>query len=75
MICAEEYLSTPKWRTRRTAALAWAGYRCQMYNQNGEKRQVHHRVYAHRGYERPKDSVVVCRAHQAQFHGVMHDAS
>jgi hypothetical protein len=70
-----EYLSTPEWRARRTAALAWAGYRCQLCNQNGEKLHVHHRVYTRRGEERPEDLVVLCGAHHAQFHGVMPDAS
>jgi 5-methylcytosine-specific restriction endonuclease McrA len=70
-----EYLSTPEWRARRTAALAWAGYRCQLCNENGAALHVHHRVYTRRGDERPEDLVVLCSAHHSQFHGGLPDAS
>jgi 5-methylcytosine-specific restriction endonuclease McrA len=69
-----EYLLTPEWRAKKAAALAWAGYRCQVCNQNGEELHVHHRVYTRRGCERVEDLVVLCGPHHAQFHGVMHDA-
>lgn len=70
-----EYLLTREWRARKAAALARAGYRCQVCNENGEELHVHHRVYTRRGCERPEDLVVLCRTHHALFHGVLPDAS
>jgi hypothetical protein len=71
----QEYLRTPEWRAKKAAALAWAGYRCQLCNAGGEELHVHHRVYTRRGCERLEDLIVLCGPHHAQFHGVMDDAS
>jgi hypothetical protein len=70
-----EYLLTPEWRATRAAALAWAGYRCQVCNQGDEELHVHHRIYTRRGCERPEDLVVLCRTHHALFHGIEREAS
>ena len=71
----QEYLRTPEWRATKAAALAWAGYRCQLCNCGDEELHVHHRVYTRRGRERLEDLIVLCGTHHRQVHGVMHDAS
>lgn len=72
----QEYLLTPEWKAKKAAALAWAGYRCQVCNENSEELHVHHRVYTRRGCERVEDLVVLCRSHHRQYHGGgMYDAS
>ena len=70
-----EYLLTREWRATKAAALAWAGYRCQVCNANDEELHVHHRVYTRRGCERPEDLVVLCRTHHELFHGIEQEAS
>jgi hypothetical protein len=70
-----EYLLTREWRATKAAALAWAGYRCQVCNTNDEELHVHHRVYTRRGCERPEDLIVLCRTHHALFHGIEREAS
>ena len=45
----QQYLLTPEWRAKKAAALAWAGYRCQVCNQGDEELHVHHRVYSRCG--------------------------
>jgi 5-methylcytosine-specific restriction endonuclease McrA len=70
-----EYLHTPEWRATKAAALAWAGYRCQLCNAGDQELHVHHRVYAKRGCERLEDLIVLCGPHHAQFHGVIPEVS
>ena len=70
-----EYLLSREWRATRAAALAWAGYRCQVCNGGDEQLDVYHRVYTRRGYERPEDLIVLCRTHHALFHGRLENAS
>ena len=55
----QQYLQTPEWFARRTAALRRAGYRCQLCNRTG-RLEVHHRTYERRGNESPEDLIVLC---------------
>ena len=58
-----EYLKSPKWKQIRDAAIARAGYRCQVCNRpNGQViLDVHHRTYERLGNENPDDLTVLCR--------------
>ncbi len=62
-----EYLQTPEWFAKRTAALRRASYRCQLCNRTG-RLEVHHRTYARRGHEAPEDLIVLCNACHGAFH-------
>lgn len=63
-----EYLKTEHWKQVRAMALANAGNRCQLCN-NDRSLQVHHRTYERVGHEDLKDLTVLCgRCHRA-FHG------
>jgi hypothetical protein len=65
----KEYLLTPEWQARRTAALERALYRCQVCNRGRCELHVHHRTYERRGAELPSDLIVLCARHHALFHG------
>ena len=62
-----EYLQTPEWFAKRTAALRRAGYRCQLCNRTG-RLEVHHRTYERRGNEAPEDLIVLCEGCHEVFH-------
>jgi 5-methylcytosine-specific restriction endonuclease McrA len=66
----EEYLETPHWKFIRKEALACAGHRCQVCNDNREL-SVHHRKYDRLGEERTiwePDVIVLCDACHKLFH-------
>ena len=63
-----EYLKTDHWKQMRNMALAQAGNRCQLCN-NEKGLQVHHRTYERVGHEDLKDMTVLCRRCHAAFHG------
>jgi hypothetical protein len=64
----DEYLLTPEWRDRRLAALARAGYRCQLCYSAGPL-DVHHRTYERRGEELDSDLIALCRDCHRDHHG------
>jgi Zn finger protein HypA/HybF involved in hydrogenase expression len=63
-----EYLQTPEWAERRRRAMKRAGFRCQVCNAYGVQLNVHHRTYEHRGDERDKDLITLCRTCHEIFH-------
>jgi hypothetical protein len=70
----KQYLLTPEWQARRTAALERALYRCQVCNHGNCELHVHHRTYERRGAELPSDLIVLCARHHALFHGKLDPA-
>lgn len=63
-----EYLKTEHWKQVRNMALAQAGNRCQLCN-NDRSLQVHHRTYERVGHEDLKDLTVLCGKCHRAFHG------
>lgn len=55
-----EYLQTPEWAQRRQMALHAAGFRCQLNARHWHDLEAHHRDYARRGAELPKDLTILC---------------
>lgn len=55
-----EYLQSPEWAAKRSKALRFANYRCQLCNGN-ETLTVHHRTYERRGHELMGDLIVLCK--------------
>lgn len=53
------HIASPEWRLIRKAALARAGYRCQLCNAS-HRLEVHHRTYVNLGHEHPEDLTVLC---------------
>jgi phosphoserine aminotransferase len=54
-----EYIQSPAWKRKATAAKKRAGNRCQVCN--GKKRlEAHHRTYDNLGHEKPEDITVLC---------------
>lgn len=62
-----EYLRSPMWKKRRTAAVKRAGNACQLCNSNG-KLHVHHRTYERVGNEKAADLIALCADCHAKFH-------
>jgi hypothetical protein len=62
-----DYLHTNHWQQIRLAALARAGYRCQLCN-SSNRLEVHHRTYARRGAEQDSDVIVLCERCHTRFH-------
>lgn len=65
-----EYLKSPEWWERRTAAVKRAAGRCQLCN-GASHLNVHHRTYERVGCERPEDLTVLCRQCHERFHGIV----
>lgn len=65
----EEYLRTPEWWAKRTAALRRAGYHCQRCPRI-DSLEVHHRTYERRSWEAPGDLIVLCRLCHEKHHGI-----
>lgn len=63
-----EYLQTPEWEEKRKAALARAGYHCQVCNAGNTPLHVHHRTYIRRGYELDQDLITLCADCHQLFH-------
>jgi hypothetical protein len=63
----EEYLRTPEWRARASAARERFGLRCSFCSSD-DRLEVHHRTYARRGWEREEDLLPLCRDCHAVFH-------
>ncbi len=63
-----EYLLTPQWWERRTAAIKSSHHKCQVCNAGGTGLDVHHRTYDRIGREDPSDLVVLCRGCHQIFH-------
>src|SRR5829696_7126637 len=55
-----EYRWQIEWQTRRTAALARAGYRCQVCVERDARLEVHHNTYDRYGDESAFELVVLC---------------
>jgi len=62
-----EYLQTPEWTKKRTKALRFAQFRCQLCNGN-ESLNVHHRTYERLGHELLSDLSVLCKDCHSIFH-------
>jgi hypothetical protein len=58
----QDYLRSPEWQNKRTWALKWADYRCQVCN-SPDRLEVHHRTYQNLGQELPGDLTVLCHKH------------
>ena len=71
----EEYRLTREWQTKRTQALARAGYRCQVCGCRDTRLDVHHNTYDHYGDESIYDLVVLCERCHGLFHERLQDAS
>jgi hypothetical protein len=54
-----EYIQSPAWKRKATAAKKRAGNRCQVCNGKG-RLDAHHRTYERLGHERPEDITVLC---------------
>lgn len=61
------YLRSAEWAQKRAAAIARAGYRCQVCNRPG-RLEVHHRDYSVLGRESEADLLVMCQECHALFH-------
>jgi 5-methylcytosine-specific restriction endonuclease McrA len=61
------YLHSPAWRTRRQAALARAGWRCEDCGHT-ERLHVHHLTYRRWGHEADDDLRVLCSPCHARRH-------
>lgn len=70
-----EYRLQPEWKTRRTATLARARYRCQVCRAGDVRLDVHHNTYERYGDESDFDLVALCGGCHGLFHGVVEDAS
>src|SRR5829696_8829041 len=70
-----EYRVQPEWQARRTAALARAGYRCQLCAEHDTRLDVHHNTYERYGDEAPADLIVLCAPCHELFHRIAKDAS
>lgn len=82
MVKYEEYLRSPEWRERRTAAIKRAGGKCEDCREEHRTRgtisghmvwpakEVHHLNYERLGNERPEDLVALCERHHLTRHGV-----
>jgi hypothetical protein len=66
----KEYILSPEWKARATAAKVKAGWRCQLCNEEGDERTLHahHRTYKNIGHEDPTDITVLCSDCHAKFH-------
>lgn len=62
------YLKSEQWQTRRRAAVARAGYKCQLCGCK-DRLDVHHNDYERLGCEFPEDLVALCRPCHEKFHG------
>ncbi len=62
------YLTSRHWKKKREDALAKADHACQLCNTQQATLDVHHRTYDRRGWERPEDLIVLCRACHSKFH-------
>lgn len=62
-----EYLQSAEWSERRDAAIAAAGYRCQVCN-TPDRLHVHHRTYERLSDEEPGDLTVLCEGCHEAFH-------
>ena len=66
----KEYLQSPEWRARATAAKTMAGWRCQVCNKPGDYSTLnaHHRTYERVRNELPEDLIVLCGDCHEVFH-------
>lgn len=62
------YLHTPHWQRVRLAALARAGYRCEICGVQ-KPLDVHHIFYGNLWHEHPKDLQAICRECHNFIHG------
>lgn len=62
-----EYLASPEWQAKRSAAFRRAAFRCQTCCEKG-RLNVHHRTYARRGQELDSDLIVLCKDCHKLFH-------
>jgi 5-methylcytosine-specific restriction endonuclease McrA len=69
-----EYRVQPEWQVRRSAALARAGYRCQMWGKHDGRLDVHHNSYDRYGNESVFDLVVLCERCHELFHEIAEGA-
>lgn len=69
----KEYLRSGHWKKTRRAALARAGYRCQICNAGNVQLEVHHRTYDRLGREFDADLTVLCDGCHGKFHDELPD--
>jgi 5-methylcytosine-specific restriction endonuclease McrA len=70
-----EYRVQPEWQARRTAALARAGYRCQVCADHDARLDAHHNTYDRYGEESAFDLIMLCASCHELFHGIEEYAS
>lgn len=65
-----DYLRSPEWRERATAAKETAGWKCQICNKPGNYSSLnaHHRTYDRVRNELPEDLIVLCGDCHDVFH-------
>lgn len=63
----DEYIRSPKWLQKRLAALARAGYKCQLCSST-IKLHTHHNSYDHLGNEPMEDLCVMCERCHSLYH-------
>lgn len=64
----KDYIKSPEWRIKSTAAKEAAGNACQVCNASGVTLDTHHRTYDNLGDEKDGDLVVLCRDCHTVFH-------
>jgi hypothetical protein len=63
----DRYMKSPEWKEKRKQAIAEAGDRCQLCN-NDHFLHVHHRTYERFGCEEISDLTVLCGYCHAKHH-------
>lgn len=66
----KDYLQSPEWREKATAAKEKAGWKCQICNRDGNYSTLnaHHRTYERVRNELPEDLIVLCGGCHEVFH-------
>lgn len=63
----ENYLRSSQWHATRNAAMARAGFKCQLCSST-KTLHVHHNTYERVGNEQPTDLCVLCENCHRRFH-------
>ena len=64
----QDYIHSPAWRYKATAAKKRALWACQVCN-SAERLETHHRTYVRLGREWDSDLTVLCRECHQLYHG------
>ena len=67
----QKYIQSPEWKEKALKAKERTGWRCQICNRHGDRKQLHahHRTYERLGNELPEDITVLCPDCHEKFHG------